>query len=142
MDLNDTADLLYDTRHDVGDLEDGLARLRKDLEELKEKKEAVRKRVAELKKVIARLKELQEQIQGHGDVLGISDQEREELMEQLSGFYGGFADEGWEKYEAITASGSDAVGDALGDLARRGDRDRRKRAFQADRGPGGPGGSG
>ena len=36
MDLNDTADLLYDTRHDVGDLEDGLARLRKDLEELKE----------------------------------------------------------------------------------------------------------
>ena len=41
MDLNDTADLLYDTRHDVGDLEDGLARLRKDLEELKEKKEAV-----------------------------------------------------------------------------------------------------
>ena len=85
MDLNDTADLLYDTRHDVGDLEDGLARLRKDLEELKEKKEAVRKRVAELKKVIARLKELQEQIQGHGDVLGISDQEREELMEQLSG---------------------------------------------------------
>ncbi|MFR8166826.1 MAG: hypothetical protein ACLU8D_13405 [Enterocloster sp.] len=76
MDLNDTADLLYDTRHDVGDLEDGLARLRKDLEELKEKKEAVRKRVAELKKVIARLKELQEQIQGHGDVLGISDQER------------------------------------------------------------------
>lgn len=117
MDLNDTADLLYDTRHDVGDLEDGLARLRKDLEELKEKKEAVRKRVAELKKVIARLKELQEQIQGHGDVLGISDQEREELMEQLSGFCGGFADEGWEKYEAITASGSDAVGDALGDLA-------------------------
>lgn len=105
-------------------------------------KEADRKRVAELKKVIARLKELQEQIQGHGDVLGISDQEREELMEQLSGFYGGFADEGWEKYEAITASGSDAVGDALGDLARRGDRDRRKRAFQADRGPGGPGGSG
>ena len=117
MDLNDTADLLYDTRHDVGDLEDGLARLRKDLEELKEKKEAVRKRVAELKKVIARLKELQEQIQGHGDVLGISDQEREELMEQLSGFCDGFADEGWEKYEAITASGSDAVGDALGDLA-------------------------
>lgn len=117
MDLNDTADLLYDTRHDVGDLEDGLARLRKDLEELKEKKEAVRKRVAELKKVIARLKELQEQIQGHGDVLGISDQEREELMEQLSGFCGGFADEGWEKYEAVTASGSDAVGDALGDLA-------------------------
>ena len=117
MDLNDTADLFYDTRHDVGDLEDGLARLRKDLEELKEKKEAVRKRVAELKKVIARLKELQEQIQGHGDVLGISDQEREELMEQLSGFCGGFADEGWEKYEAITASGSDAVGDALGDLA-------------------------
>ena len=116
-DLNDTADLLYDTRHDVGDLEDGLARLRKDLEELKEKKEAVRKRVAELKKVIARLKELQEQIQGHGDVLGISDQEREELMEQLSGFCGGFADEGWEKYEAVTASGSDAVGDALGDLA-------------------------
>ena len=42
--------------------------------------------MAELKKVIARLKELQEQIQGHGDVLGISDQEREELMEQLSGF--------------------------------------------------------
>ena len=117
MDLNDTADLLYDTRHDVGDLEDGLARLRKDLEELKEKKEAVRKRVAELKKVIARLKELQEQIQGHGDVLGISDQEREELMEQLSGFCGGFADEAWEKYEAVTASGSDAVGDALGDLA-------------------------
>ena len=117
MDLNDTADLLYDTRHDVGDLEDGLARLRKDLEELKEKKEAVRKRVAELKKVIARLKELQEQIQGHGDVLGISDQEREELMEQLSGFCGGFADEEWEKYEAVTASGSDAVGDALGDLA-------------------------
>lgn len=117
MDLNDTADLLYDTRHDVGDLEDGLARLRKDLEELKEKKEAVRKRVAELKKVIARLKELQEHIQGHGDVLGISDQEREELMEQLSGFCGGFADEGWEKYEAITASGSDAVEDALGDLA-------------------------
>lgn len=117
MDLNDTADLLYDTRHDVGDLEDGLARLRKDLEELKEKKEAVRKRVAELKKVIARLKELQEQIQGHGDVLGISDQEREELMEQLSGFCGGFADEGWEKYEAVTASGSDAVGDALGNLA-------------------------
>ena len=117
MDLNDTADLLYDTRHDVGDLEDGLARLRKDLEELKEKKEAVRKRVAELKKVIARLKELQEQIQGHGDVLGISDQEREELMEQLSGFCGGFADEAWEKYEAGTASGSDAVGDALGDLA-------------------------
>ena len=113
MDLNDTADLLYDTRHDVGDLEDGLARLRKDLEELKEKKEAVRKRVAELKKVIAGSeKELQEQIQGHGDVLGISDQEREELMEQLSGFCGGFADEGWEKYEAITASGSDAVGDA------------------------------
>ena len=117
MDLNDTADLLYDTRHDVGDLEDGLARLRKDLEELKEKKEAVRKRVAELKKVIARLKELQEQIQGHGDVLGISDQEWEELMEQLSGFCGGFADEAWEKYEAVTASGSDAVGDALGDLA-------------------------
>ena len=117
MDLNDTADLLYDTRHDVGDLEDGLARLRKDLEKLKEKKEAVRKRVAELKKVIARLKELQEQIQGHGDVLGISDQEREELMEQLSGFCGGFADEAWEKYEAVTASGSDAVGDALGDLA-------------------------
>ena len=117
MDLNDTADLLYDPRHDVGDLEDGLARLRKDLEELKEKKEAVRKRVAELKKVIARLKELQEQIQGHGDVLGISDQEREELMEQLSGFCGGFADEEWEKYEAVTASGSDAVGDALGDLA-------------------------
>lgn len=117
MDLNDTADLLYDTRHDVGDLEDGLARLRKDLEELKEKKEAVRKRVAELKKVIARLKELQEQIQGHGDVLGISDQEREELMEQLSGFCGGFADEAWEKYEAVTSSGSDAVGDALGDLA-------------------------
>lgn len=117
MDLNDTADLLYDTRHDVGDLEDGLARLRKDLEELKEKKEAVRKRVAELKKVIARLKELQEQIQGHGDVLGISDQEREELMEQLSGFCGGFADEAWEKYEAVTASGSDAVGDALEDLA-------------------------
>lgn len=117
MDLNDTADLLYDIRHDVGDLEDGLARLRKDLEELKEKKEAVRKRVAELKKVIARLKELQEQIQGHGDVLGISDQEREELMDQLSGFCGGFADEGWEKYEAVTASGSDAVGDALGDLA-------------------------
>lgn len=117
MDLNDTADLLYDTRHDVGDLEDGLARLRKDLEELKEKKEAVRKRVAELKKVIARLKELQEQIQGHGDVLGISDQEREELMEQLSGFCGGFADEAWEKYEAVTASGSDAVGDALGNLA-------------------------
>ena len=117
MDLNDTADLLYDTRHDVGDLEDGLARLRKDLEELKDKKEAVRKRVAELKKVIARLKELQEQIQGHGDVLGISDQEREELMEQLSGFCGGFADEAWEKYEAVTASGSDAVGDALGDLA-------------------------
>lgn len=117
MDLNDTADLLYDTRHDVGDLEDGLARLRKDLEDLKEKKEAVRKRVAELKKVIARLKELQEQIQGHGDVLGISDQEREELMEQLSGFCGGFADEAWEKYEAVTASGSDAVGDALGDLA-------------------------
>ena len=73
----------------MGDLEDGLARLRKDLEELKEKKEAVRKRVAELKKVIARLKELQEQIQGHGDVLGISDQEREELMDQLSGFCGG-----------------------------------------------------
>lgn len=117
MDLNDTADLLYDTRHDVGDLEDGLARLRKAQEELKEKKEAVRKRVAELKKVIARLKELQEQIQGHGDVLGISDQEREELMEQLSGFCGGFADEAWEKYEAVTASGSDAVGDALGDLA-------------------------
>ena len=117
LDLNDTADLLYDTRHDVGDLEDGLARLRKDLEELKEKKEAVRKRVAELKKVIARLKELQEQIQGHGDVLGISDQEREELMEQLSGFCGGFADEEWEKYEAVTASGSDAVGDALGELA-------------------------
>ena len=38
-------------------------------------------------------------------------------MEQLSGFCGGFADEEWEKYEAVTASGSDAVGDALGDLA-------------------------
>lgn len=119
-DLDDVADLLSDTRHDIGSYESKLADLRKDLEDLKEKRELVNEKAAELKKIIAQLKALEQQIKNHGDVLGITDEQRERLMEALGNLIDGLPEEGQQAAGMLIASYSNAIEGALGDAVSQG----------------------
>lgn len=113
-DLNDVVDLLSDTRHDVGSYEGKLADLENDLEDLKEKREALNDQIANLKKIIAELKALQKQIKEHGDVLGITDEQRARLMAILSGLIDELPEGSKEEAVQLIASYSNAVENAVG----------------------------
>jgi len=78
-DLNDVVDLLSDTRHDVGSYDSKLSALEGDLEDLKEKREVLNEQIAKLKKIIEELKALQKQIAAHGNVLGITPEQKAKL---------------------------------------------------------------
>lgn len=114
-DLDDVADLLNDTRHDIGSYESKLADLRRDLEELKAQKEAVNEKLLELRKILEKLKALEQTIKDHDDVLGITDAQKEKLMELIGSLIDELPDEAKPAAGQIIASYSNAVEKALED---------------------------
>ncbi len=116
-DLDDVADLLNDTRHDIGSYESKLADLRRDLEELKAQKEAINEKLLELKKILEKLKALEQTIKDHDDVLGITEAQKEKLMELIGGLIDELPDEAKPVAGQLIASYSNAVEKALEDAA-------------------------
>lgn len=112
-DLDNVVDLLSDTRHDIGSYESKLGDLRGDLEDLKEKRETLNEQIEKLKGIIAELKALQSQIKEHGNVLGITDEQRARLMAILSGLIDELPEDSQQEAGMLIASYSNAVENAV-----------------------------
>jgi len=116
-DLDSVADLLRDTRHDIGSYEGAISDLENDLDSIKEKREVLNGQIAKLKKIIAELKALAKQIKEHGDVLGITDEQKARLMELLGKIVDELPAESQQEAWVLIASYSNAVEKALDDAS-------------------------
>lgn len=115
-DLNDVVELVNDTRHDIGSFESKLSDLRDDLQKLKDYKLAVNEKTKKLKELLAELKELKKQIEEHGDVLGITEEQKAKLLATLGKLIGELPEEGQQEIQMLIHSYSDAIEKAAGDI--------------------------
>ncbi len=116
-DLDDAADLMKDTRHDIGSFENKLSSLRQDLADLKNSKALVNQKLEELKAILEQLKGLKEQIEEHGDVIGLTPEQKAELMGTLESVLegAGMSEAEMKRLIKAVASSSDAI-EAAGGL--------------------------
>lgn len=115
-DLDDVVDLLNDSRHDLGSFESKLSALRRDLSDLKGYKQSVTNSLGTLKALLAQLKGLTGQIGSYGDVIGLTPEQKGELMQALGAIAGelNIPEEAMGSVAAQIASYSNAIEAAVG----------------------------
>ena len=116
-DLNELSELLGDTGQDIREYEKMLTSLRKDLEELLRCRDALNEKILRLKEIISSLRNLEQQLKEQGSIPGLTEEQKEALTEAVGVLIGELPGEGQDIAEAIIASYSDALEQALEDAA-------------------------
>lgn len=87
-DFEDLSDLLRHSRHDIGSFDTVLASLKADLAALQEDRNNLNERLDELKKLLEELRALKQQIEEHGNVIGLTPEQKQRLFGTIGGILG------------------------------------------------------